>query len=70
MDLIRQEAPSGGRSTVELSIEGMTCASCVGTITNMLQNVRGVESYHIDLIERIGYHRGRRLGHGNNSTES
>lgn len=49
-----EKAPSGGRSTVEFSIGGMTCASCVGTITNTLKSIRGVESHHIDLMSGSG----------------
>ncbi|WP_335999578.1 heavy metal translocating P-type ATPase [Acinetobacter johnsonii] len=34
---------------IELTIEGMTCASCVGRVEKALKSVEGVESAHVNL---------------------
>ncbi len=38
-----------GASTVELEIDGMTCASCVGRVERALQAVPGVAQAHVNL---------------------
>jgi Cu+-exporting ATPase len=40
---------------VNLSIGGMTCASCVNTITHMLKNLKGVKESNVDLMNNSGY---------------
>ena len=37
------------RATVEIPVEGMTCASCVGRVEKALQKVSGVESVAVNL---------------------
>ena len=39
---------------VSLSIEGMTCASCTGAISNALEGLAGVTDVHIDLMGNAG----------------
>lgn len=34
---------------IELTIEGMSCASCVGRVEKALKSVEGVESAHVNL---------------------
>lgn len=36
-------------TTVELSVQGMTCGSCVKHVTNALQSVAGVNRVEVDL---------------------
>ena len=40
---------------VNVSIGGMTCASCVGAIGNMLKNMKGVKEYNVNLMSSSGY---------------
>ncbi|ANB15279.1 Cu(2+)-transporting P-type ATPase CCC2 [Sugiyamaella lignohabitans] len=40
----------GGKSTVTLSIEGMTCGACVASITSSLEGMNGIESASVSLI--------------------
>ena len=42
------------RWTATIGIEGMTCASCVGTITNILEPVDYVDSVNINLLANNG----------------
>lgn len=44
-----------GLYRVNLSIGGMTCASCVGAISNMLKNMSGVKDYNVDLMGSSGF---------------
>jgi cation transport ATPase len=46
-------------STLELSIEGMTCASCVGRVERALKAVRGVVEASVNLATETGTVRGQ-----------
>jgi copper chaperone CopZ len=41
--------PAGGAGAVVLSISGMTCTGCAGTVTRVLSRVPGVVSAEVDL---------------------
>lgn len=47
--------PAQRRYRVNLSVGGMTCASCVGSISNMLKNLKGVKDYNVDLMGSSAY---------------
>lgn len=36
-------------NTIELMIDGMSCKSCVSTVTGILQQQTGVQHVHVDL---------------------
>jgi len=38
--------------TIEIRIEGMTCAHCVGAVTRALRNVPGVDNAEVSLERR------------------
>lgn len=37
--------------TAELNVAGMTCGSCVASVTRALKRVPGVKDVHVDLLE-------------------
>lgn len=39
----------GNISQINLSVQGMTCGSCVKHVTKAIESLDGVESVHIDL---------------------
>ena len=41
-----------------LSVQGMTCGSCKGKVSGALDGVDGVESYEVDLVNRLVVVRG------------
>ena len=45
----KQPAPTGGPTTISLSIGGMSCAACVGHVEAALRGVEGVESAAVNL---------------------
>lgn len=49
MDAVEQAGYSVPRQSLELSIEGMTCASCVGRVERALAKVTGVKSVSVNL---------------------
>ncbi|VVM85849.1 Copper-exporting P-type ATPase [Pseudomonas fluorescens] len=49
MDAVEQAGYSVPRQSLELSIEGMTCASCVGRVERALTKVPGVKSVSVNL---------------------
>ena len=49
MDAVRQAGYSVPQQTLELSIDGMTCASCVGRVERALAKVPGVKSVSVNL---------------------
>ncbi|MGF0242062.1 heavy metal translocating P-type ATPase [Rhodococcus sp. IEGM1300] len=49
MDAVHQAGYSVPQQTLELSIEGMTCASCVGRVERALSKVAGVKSVSVNL---------------------
>ncbi|MDQ3203419.1 MAG: heavy metal translocating P-type ATPase [Pseudomonadota bacterium] len=49
MDAVEQAGYSVPRQSLELSIEGMTCASCVGRVERALAKVSGVKSVSVNL---------------------
>ncbi len=49
IDAIRNAGYGVGEKTVELNIEGMTCASCVGRVEKALKAVPGVTSASVNL---------------------
>jgi Cu+-exporting ATPase len=49
MDAVRQAGYSVPQQTLELSIDGMTCASCVGSVERALAKVPGVKSVSVNL---------------------
>ncbi|MGE8481951.1 heavy metal translocating P-type ATPase [Pseudomonas sp. FP1740] len=49
MDAVQQAGYSVPQQTLELSIEGMTCASCVGRVERALTKVPGVKSVSVNL---------------------
>ncbi|EXJ74316.1 uncharacterized protein A1O5_02612 [Cladophialophora psammophila CBS 110553] len=55
--LVQEKPPSdavGEDFKVTLSIEGMTCGSCVGTITRGLQELQFIKDVNIDLVGNRG----------------
>ncbi|MBD9621217.1 heavy metal translocating P-type ATPase [Pseudomonas sp. PDM07] len=49
MDAVQQAGYSVPQQTLELSIDGMTCASCVGRVERALTKVPGVKSVSVNL---------------------
>ncbi|MCO8313080.1 heavy metal translocating P-type ATPase [Pseudomonas mandelii] len=49
MDAVQQAGYSVPQQSLELSIEGMTCASCVGRVERALAKVPGVKSVSVNL---------------------
>ncbi len=49
IDAIRKAGYEVGEKTLELDIEGMTCASCVGRVEKALKAVPGVTSASVNL---------------------
>ncbi|QAY82713.1 heavy metal translocating P-type ATPase [Pseudomonas arsenicoxydans] len=49
MDAVQQAGYSVPQRTLELSIDGMTCASCVGRVERALAKVPGVKSVSVNL---------------------
>lgn len=49
MDAVQQAGYSVPQQSLELSIEGMTCASCVGRVERALTKVPGVKSVSVNL---------------------
>lgn len=49
LDAVEQAGYSVPRQSLELSIEGMTCASCVGRVERALAKVPGVKSVSVNL---------------------
>ncbi|WP_458717878.1 heavy metal translocating P-type ATPase [Pseudomonas gregormendelii] len=49
MDAVHQAGYSVPQQTLELSIDGMTCASCVGRVERALAKVAGVKSVSVNL---------------------
>ncbi|KQV10142.1 copper-transporting ATPase [Pseudomonas sp. Root329] len=49
MDAVQQAGYSVPQQTLELSIDGMTCASCVGRVERALAKVPGVKSVSVNL---------------------
>jgi Cu+-exporting ATPase len=49
MDAVEQAGYSVPRHSLELSIDGMTCASCVGRVERALAKVPGVQSVSVNL---------------------
>lgn len=49
MEAVQQAGYSVPQQTLELSIEGMTCASCVGRVERALTKVPGVKSVSVNL---------------------
>jgi Cu+-exporting ATPase len=49
MEAVQQAGYSVPQQTLELSIEGMTCASCVGRVERALAKVAGVKSVSVNL---------------------
>ncbi|MBN3964492.1 copper-translocating P-type ATPase [Pseudomonas gregormendelii] len=49
MDAVQQAGYSVPQQTLELSIDGMTCASCVGRVERALAKVAGVKSVSVNL---------------------
>ncbi|KNH23993.1 metal ABC transporter ATPase [Pseudomonas syringae] len=49
MEAVQQAGYSVPQQTLELSIEGMTCASCVGRVERALAKVLGVKSVSVNL---------------------
>jgi Cu+-exporting ATPase len=49
MDAVEQAGYSVPRHSLELSIDGMTCASCVGRVERTLAKVPGVQSVSVNL---------------------
>ncbi|MCX2897120.1 heavy metal translocating P-type ATPase [Pseudomonas mandelii] len=49
MDAVHQAGYSVPQQNLELSIEGMTCASCVGRVERALAKVQGVKSVSVNL---------------------
>ncbi|VVN18157.1 heavy metal translocating P-type ATPase [Pseudomonas fluorescens] len=49
MDAVHQAGYSVPQQTLELSIDGMTCASCVGRVERTLAKVPGVKSVSVNL---------------------
>ncbi|KAJ3074640.1 hypothetical protein HK102_005749, partial [Quaeritorhiza haematococci] len=45
----QQQSSSSPRRHVSLSVKGMVCKSCVNTITNVLTELKGVISAHVEL---------------------
>ncbi len=50
--------------TKHLSIEGMSCAHCVGHVTSALSKVEGVTSVHVDLATKSAVVEGSGLADG------
>ncbi len=48
----RESEPGGAAGTLDLSIGGMTCASCVATVEKALGGVSGVKSASVNLADR------------------
>src|SRR5471032_1591130 len=49
MDAVQQAGYSVPQQSLELSIDGMTCASCVGRVERALNKVPGVKSVSVNL---------------------
>ncbi|WP_419712179.1 heavy metal translocating P-type ATPase [Pseudomonas sp. NFX224] len=49
MDAVQKAGYSVPQQTIELSIDGMTCASCVGRVERALSKVPGVKSVSVNL---------------------
>ena len=49
MDAVQQAGYSVPQQSLELSIDGMTCASCVGRVERALAKVPGVKSVSVNL---------------------
>lgn len=49
MEAVERAGYSVPQQTLELSIDGMTCASCVGRVERALNKVRGVKSVSVNL---------------------
>jgi len=49
MDAVQKAGYSVPQQTIELSIDGMTCASCVGRVERALNKVPGVKSVSVNL---------------------
>ncbi|MDB6048453.1 MAG: copper-translocating P-type ATPase [Pseudomonas sp.] len=49
MDAVQQAGYSVPQQSLELSIDGMTCASCVGRVERALAKVQGVKSVSVNL---------------------
>jgi Cu+-exporting ATPase len=65
MPAITTEPLENIMETTELKVDGMTCGSCVASITKALKRVPGVEDVQVDLpsgIARVtGEHAGQQL---------
>ncbi|MCR6478910.1 heavy metal translocating P-type ATPase [Variovorax sp. ZS18.2.2] len=49
METLQQQHPSAGTATLDLSVGGMTCASCVMRVERALKNVPGVQDVSVNL---------------------
>ncbi len=49
MEAVERAGYSVPQQTLELSIDGMTCASCVGRVERALNKVPGVKSVSVNL---------------------
>jgi copper chaperone len=49
--------------TTELQVDGMTCRSCVASVTKALKRVPGVQDVEVDLGSGIARVRGEHTGH-------
>ncbi|MFJ2491788.1 heavy metal translocating P-type ATPase [Pseudomonas iridis] len=55
MDAIERAGYSVPQQTLELNIDGMTCASCVGRVERALNKVPGVKSVSVNLANERAY---------------
>ncbi len=49
--------------TTELRVDGMTCGSCVASVTKALKGVSGVQDVEVDLSSGIARVRGEHAAH-------
>jgi len=49
--------------TTELKVDGMTCGSCVASVTKALKRVPGVQEVEVDLGSGIARVRGEQVAH-------
>jgi copper chaperone len=49
--------------TTELKVDGMTCGSCVASVTKALKRVPGVQDVEVDLSSGIARVRGEHAAH-------
>ncbi|AZO81541.1 copper-translocating P-type ATPase [Bosea sp. Tri-39] len=45
----KREAPASGQSTIDIPVDGMTCASCVGRVEKAISAVPGVSEAQVNL---------------------